>query len=129
MKIFHLAAICLSLAAPAASAQESAGSGDLHGRPVLGTWYGDEYRGRRTASGEVFDPDGYTAAHKTLPFGTLVEVRNPKTGAAVVVRINDRGPFDGPVIDLARGAAFAIGLRQQGMVTLHPVQDVAQQPR
>lgn len=71
--------------------------------------------GQVTANGESFDPSGLTAAHRTLAFGTKVRVTNPQTGAAVVVRINDRGPFvDGRCLDLARGAfekiaALAVG--------------------
>ena len=60
---------------------------------VAASWYGDELRGNRTASGEKFDPDGLTAAHKTLPFGTCLVVGNPRMGKSVNVRVNDRGPF------------------------------------
>ncbi len=77
----------------------------------LASWYAGKFQGRRTASGEIFDTKLMTAAHKTLPFGTLVRVRNLDNGREVVVRINDRGPFvDGRVIDLSRAAAEAIGL-------------------
>ncbi|KOX55134.1 rare lipoprotein A [Streptomyces purpurogeneiscleroticus] len=78
------------------------------------SWYGS---GHRTASGEQFLPDGLTAAHRTLPFGTRVRVTY---GArSVVVRINDRGPFiAGRAIDLSRGAARAIGLSGVGRVHL-----------
>lgn len=76
---------------------------------VNATWYKS---GRVTANGEKFDPDGMTAAHKTLPFGTLVKLTHPKNGNSILVRINDRGPFThGHDIDLARGAARAIGIR------------------
>jgi rare lipoprotein A len=69
------------------------------------------WEGSRTASGERFKPDGISAAHKTLPFGAMVVVRNQKTGAAIRVRINDRGPFvRGRIIDLSRGAARAFGM-------------------
>src|SRR5262245_59979240 len=72
--------------------------------------------GVRTANGERFEPDGMTAAHRSLPFGTKVLVRNVKTGKSVVVRINDRGPFvAGRVIDLAFGAARLIGLHGTGV--------------
>ncbi|MFB0490177.1 rare lipoprotein A [Methylobacterium sp. OAE515] len=78
------------------------------------SWYGS---GRRTANGEHFVPDGLTAAHRTLPFGTLVRVTYG--GRSVVVRINDRGPFiAGRAIDLSRGAARAIGLSGVGRVHL-----------
>jgi len=72
--------------------------------------------GRRTANGERFNPMGLTAAHRSLPFGTKVRVTQVKTGRSVVVRINDRGPFvRGRIIDLALGAARAIGLNHSGV--------------
>jgi rare lipoprotein A len=75
--------------------------------------------GTRTASGEHFNPNGFTAAHRTLPFGTRLSVTNPATGRTVVVRINDRGPFvRGVSLDLARGAAFAIGMRGNATVRI-----------
>ncbi len=71
----------------------------------------------RTASGQPFRPDGFTAAHKKLPFGTRVKVTNPRTGASTIVIINDRGPFTrGRDIDLSQGAARAIGLKSVGKV-------------
>lgn len=76
----------------------------------VASWYGEAFAGRRTASGERFDPAGMTAAHRLLPFGTLVEVTALATGRAIVVRINDRGPFrDGRLIDLSHGAARLLG--------------------
>ncbi len=73
--------------------------------------------GSGTASGQAFRPDGLTAAHKKLPFGTRVKLTNPHTGASTVVTINDRGPFmRGRDIDLSRGAARAIGLTSVGRV-------------
>ncbi len=81
----------------------------------MASWYGRQFQGRRTASGEPFDRHALTAAHKTLPFGTWVRVRHLGTGQEVVVRINDRGPFaKGRVIDLSQAAASAIGLVQSG---------------
>lgn len=72
--------------------------------------------GSRTANGERFDPSGMTAAHPSLPFGTQVRVVDPATGNAVVVRINDRGPFTGGrVIDLAEGAARKLGIIRAGV--------------
>jgi peptidoglycan lytic transglycosylase len=72
--------------------------------------------GLRTANGERFNPHGLTAAHRSLPFGTRVLVRNVRTGRSVVVRINDRGPFvAGRVIDLAFGAAQVIDLHSTGV--------------
>jgi rare lipoprotein A len=82
------------------------------GQKVTATWYGAELAGNRTASGERFNPNGLTAAHRTLPFGTCLRVSNPKTGRSVAVRVNDRGPFTkGVSLDLSHGAARAIGMR------------------
>ncbi len=79
------------------------------------SWYGAE-SGNRTANGERFNPNGMTAAHRTLPFGTRVKVTSLKTGKSVVVRINDRGPFRGRrIVDLAAGAAEIIGLKSHGV--------------
>lgn len=75
------------------------------------SWYGPPFHGRATASGEIYDQHQLTAAHRTLPFGTLVEVRSRDTGRSVVVRINDRGPFKrGRIIDLSRAAAEALDM-------------------
>jgi rare lipoprotein A len=72
--------------------------------------------GRLTANGEKFNPNGFTAAHRSLKFGTLVRVTNLQTGRSIVVRINDRGPFiSGRIIDLAYGAAKAVGLHDSGI--------------
>lgn len=78
------------------------------------------WQGQRTASGARFNPDGMTAAHRTLPFGTKVRVTNRVNGKSVVVTINDRGPFiGGRIIDLSRGAARAISMTGMGVA---PVQ-------
>jgi peptidoglycan lytic transglycosylase len=77
------------------------------------------YAGERTASGEMARPSGFTAAHRTLPFGTRVRVTNKKNGRSVMVRINDRGPFvRGRVIDLTPAAAHALGFNGLAPVTL-----------
>jgi rare lipoprotein A len=81
----------------------------------VASWYGEEFAGRTTANGEIFDPMLLTAAHRTLPFGTIVDVTNPATGQTVRVRINDRGPFVGNrMIDLSFAAAQQIGLIDPG---------------
>ena len=83
------------------------------------SWYGPGFHGRRTASGETFNANALTAAHRTLPFGTRVRVMNKSTGRSVVVRINDRGPYaHGRVIDLSRASAQAIGISGTGSVEL-----------
>ncbi|MBX7540858.1 septal ring lytic transglycosylase RlpA family protein [Qipengyuania sphaerica] len=85
----------------------------------VASYYGKRFHGRRTANGERFDMHGYTAAHRTLPFGSRVLVTNPRTGRSVTVRINDRGPFTrGRTIDLSRAAAEEIGLIARGHGTV-----------
>ncbi|MFB7881904.1 septal ring lytic transglycosylase RlpA family protein [Brevundimonas diminuta] len=80
------------------------------------SWYGSYHHGRSTSTGERFDMNGLTAAHKTLPLPSLVEVTNRANGRRVILRVNDRGPFvDGRIIDLSRGAAEELGLLQQGV--------------
>jgi rare lipoprotein A len=79
------------------------------------SWYGPGFHGRRTANGERFDRAEMTAAHRTLPFGTLVRVVDAATGKGVLVRVNDRGPFcGGRVMDLSEGAARRLGITGRG---------------
>ena len=81
----------------------------------MASYYGRELAGNRTASGERFDPGQLTAAHRTLPFGSMVRVTNMSNGDSVVVRINDRGPFHGGrVIDVSHAAAREIGMHRSG---------------
>ena len=80
------------------------------------SWYGPGFHGRRTASGEVFNQEAMTAAHRTLPFGTLVRVTNLSNDDEVIVRINDRGPFShGRILDLSAAAAREVGLYHAGI--------------
>lgn len=82
----------------------------------VASWYGEEFAGRTTANGEIFDPTLLTAAHRTLPFGTVLDITNPKTQQTVRVRVNDRGPYIGNrVIDLSYAAAQQIGLIEPGI--------------
>lgn len=82
----------------------------LPARADVASWYGPGFHGRKTASGERFDQNAMTAAHKQLAFGRRVQVTNLATGRSVVVRINDRGPYaHGRSIDLSRAAARAVG--------------------
>lgn len=77
----------------------------------IASWYGRQFDGRRTASGEVFDMNAMSAAHKTMPLPSYARVRNPANGREVVVRVNDRGPFvDGRIIDLSYAAAVKLGV-------------------
>lgn len=82
------------------------------------TWYGKALAGHKTASGERFDPSKMTAAHKTLPLGTWVDVRRSGTSKVVRVRINDRGPFGEPdrIIDLSRAAFEHLGSIREGVI-------------
>lgn len=81
------------------------------------SWYGPRFAGRRTANGEIFDPRKLTMAHRKLPFNTRVRVTNPETGASVVVRVNDRGPYIGDrVADLSHAAAKQIGMVKSGVI-------------
>ncbi len=80
------------------------------------SWYGPGFDGKTTASGEKFNQNNLTAAHRTLPFGTIVRVKCLKNGRTVDVRINDRGPFtQGRIIDLSKAAAAQIGLIERGI--------------
>jgi len=85
----------------------------------IASWYGEPYHGRRTASGEIYDMYQLTAAHRSLDFGTVVEVTRRDTGASIDVRINDRGPFiRGRIIDLSYSAAQRIGLDIDGVAAV-----------
>lgn len=82
----------------------------------IASWYGEDYHGSQTASGEIYDMESLTAAHKRLPFNTVVGVKNLDNGENVIVRINNRGPFvEGRVIDLSRKAAREIGILTTGL--------------
>jgi rare lipoprotein A len=97
---------------PDPGSREPSSSSQLEG---VASYYADEFNGRKTASGELYDMNDLTAAHRTLPFGTKVKVTNLDTGRSVVVRINDRGPFkDDRVLDLSLGAAKQLGLIAMG---------------
>ena len=101
--IFLLCTSCVSLGAYSESGEAS--------------WYGGKFQGRQTASGEIFDTNKLTAAHKTLAFGTLVEVVSLENGRKVVVRVNDRGPYvDGRIIDLSRAAADSLDMVSSGVI-------------
>ena len=81
----------------------------------IASWYGPGFQGKPTANGELYNMYAFTAAHKSLPFGTIVKVVDLATGRSVVVRINDRGPFvPGRIIDLSYAAAEALGIVNEG---------------
>ena len=80
------------------------------------SWYGKDFHGGKTANGETYDMNSMTAAHRTLPFGTMVKVTNIHNGAETVVRVNNRGPFHGNrIIDLSKGAAAQLGMVNRGV--------------
>jgi rare lipoprotein A len=88
---------------------------------VTGTasWYGSKYHGRKTSSGERYNKNAMTAAHKTLPFGTKVKVTNPDNNESVILRINDRGPFVGNrIIDVSEAAARKLDIHSEGVATV-----------
>ncbi|GBE43130.1 MAG TPA: septal ring lytic transglycosylase RlpA family protein [Rhizobiales bacterium] len=86
----------------------------------IASWY---KMGKVTANGEAYNPDGLTAAHRTLPFGTIVEVKNLGNGRTVRLRINDRGPFiGGRIIDVSRGGARRLGLMGSGTARVRVTQ-------
>ncbi len=92
----------------------------------VASWYGPQFHGKATASGEIYDMEALTAAHQTLPFDTVVDVHNLDNGRSVRVRINDRGPFvDNRIIDLSKAAAREIGMLGPGTAK---VEIVLQQP-
>lgn len=80
------------------------------------SWYGPKFHGKLTANGEIYDQMALTAAHKSLKFGTLLKVTNPRNGKSVILRINDRGPYiDNRELDLSKGAAIELGLIEKGV--------------
>lgn len=92
-----------------------------HGQEGQATFYGESFRGTTTASGERFDPEALTAAHRTLRFGTRVEVQSLRGPERVVVRINDRGPFGNPrrIIDVSVAAARRLNMLRAGVIPVH----------
>ena len=92
------------------------GAEELLTAETYASYYGEAFNGRPTSSGEIFDMNAYTAAHKTLPFGTLLEVTNLENGKKVVVRVNDRGPFvANRELDLSKAAAESLGMISRGI--------------
>lgn len=108
-----LSSIVLALAASVLLWTAAAANG--YDRTGEASWYGSRYQGRTTASGEPFDMNALTAAHKRLPFGTMVKVTNLANKRSLVVRINDRGPYKrGRIIDLSRRGADLLGFEHLG---------------
>ncbi len=109
MKLVRIALTTLGLTAAIATGASAVQAGTQTG---IASWY---QMGTRTANGEAYKPDGMTAAHRSLPFGTIVEVKNLRNGHTARLRINDRGPFvGGRIIDVSRGGARRLGLMGSG---------------
>ncbi|WP_320171664.1 septal ring lytic transglycosylase RlpA family protein [Maridesulfovibrio sp.] len=99
----------------------------------LASWYGDDFHGKTTANGETYNMYAMTAAHRTLPMGTMLEVTDRSSGKQVIVRVNDRGPFADPdrrIIDLSYTAAAKLGIVNKGLtpVELRAIDDVNVEP-
>ncbi|HEX5060589.1 MAG TPA: septal ring lytic transglycosylase RlpA family protein [Kofleriaceae bacterium] len=114
-----LVAIALAGAACGGGQKPKKSSGQSYGvQSGLGTWYGSEQHGGPTASGERFNKNAMTAAHRSLPMGTRVRVTNERNGRSVIVRINDRGPYGSKrrIIDVSEAAARQLGMIDAGVV-------------
>jgi rare lipoprotein A len=135
--LYLLAALllCQLLAVGCSNNRKLSTASSSFGVPIergIASWYGPKFHGRFTASGERYDMNEMTAAHRSLPFGTLVGVRNTRTGREVVVRITDRGPYSrNRVIDLSYAAAREVGVVGPGTasVELYLVPDTGAPPR
>jgi rare lipoprotein A len=113
----------LDVAFPGCRAPLARAGADFARRPraILGiaSYYANRFHGRRAADGSRYDKTRLTAAHRTLPFGTLVKVTNPRNGRSVVVRVTDRGPYvRGRALDLSREAARRLGILTQGIARI-----------
>jgi rare lipoprotein A len=125
-KFDHVLAICgligallIPGAVLAKRAENTVATRESKANPLVGvaSFYGNKFQGRRTANGEKFDNHAFTAAHKSLRFGSRVKVINLRNGLSVIVRVNDRGPFiRGRIIDLSKAAAKKIGITHSGTV-------------
>jgi rare lipoprotein A len=111
-----LAALALPVAAQTAAKPAPASSADGAETGKV-AWYGKKFAGRKTASGERYNPNALTTAHNTLPFGTKVKVTNLANNKSVVVRVNDRGPKDGSRLgDVSAAAAQRLGMTKAGVI-------------
>jgi rare lipoprotein A len=109
-KVVSVAAIAAALLSFSSAAYAQCGGA---------SWYGPGFNGKVAASGEVFNENAMTAAHRSLPFGTKVTVTDQNTGKQVKVTINDRGPFHGKrIIDLSKAAATELGFRNKGVTSV-----------
>jgi len=104
-----------TLKSPESSTPRNLGGKVLLTLEGVASYYADEFHGKRTSNGEIYDMNDLTAAHRTFPFGTKVRITNLENGKTVLVRVNDRGPFhEGRIIDLSLGAATELDLVKIG---------------
>lgn len=118
MSIANLSSVIIGIIAIIGIFLSHAQADPWHTEKGEASYYGKKFAGRPTANGETFSPDEMTAAHRKLPLGTKVMVKNPQTGEQVEVKINDRGPYADPkrrIIDLSRAAADSIGIIERGV--------------
>jgi len=116
MKYFLLLSFCFLFLQGKAQNSDSSNEPDSIKKTVLATYYHRKFEGRRTTSGAKYRAKKFTAAHRTLPFGTLITVTNPDNGKSVIVKVNDRGPFSKKLaIDLSESAAKEIGIYSKGV--------------
>jgi len=122
MQLRPLMYVCaaMALAAPGVFAKSTAPKQADDGKPFVQTgmasWYGSEFKGHKTASGERYDPESLTGAHRKLPFNTLVCVTNLRNNRSVIVRINNRGPYiKSRIIDVSRAAARKLDMMHSGV--------------
>ena len=118
--------LCALAAAGCASSKSTrpAGAPPAPGTRIVGlaSWYGQRHQGHATASGEIYDVNKLTAAHRTFPFGTRLRVTNVENGRSVVVRVNDRGPWvNDRVLDVSQAAAKVLGMVGEGVIRVEIV--------
>lgn len=114
-----LLALLLAILYSGCSAHRYASTGPGTTQRGLASWYGPKFHGRATASGEIFNMHGLTAAHRDLPLGSMIEVTHLDTGRQITVRVNDRGPFvRGRILDLSYGAAQKLGMVKAGVAQI-----------
>jgi len=116
MKYVLILSFCFLFLQGKAQNSDSSNEPDSIRKTVLATYYHRKFEGRRTTSGAKYRAKKFTAAHRTLPFGTMIKVTNPNNGKSVIVKVNDRGPFSKKLaIDLSERAAKQIGIYNQGV--------------
>jgi len=120
MKYLLLLSFCFLFLQGKAKQSGPSNEPDSVSKTVLATYYHRKFEGRRTTSGAKYRAKKFTAAHRTLPFGTMIKVTNPDNGKSVMVKVNDRGPFSKRLaIDLSESAAKEIGIYRKGIAKVN----------